>query len=100
MKKQTFLQKTAAEKRYERLYKLIKACTEQFSEEEMVEVFNQIAGTDYVEEKDHDGMVSELVMAGYCIFKPESSAKSDMLKEYAETVVFPYYNEQGVSILF
>ena len=91
---------TASQKRNARLTKLVTECMEHFSEYEMLEVFSKVTGNEYIEAKDNDAMVSELVMAGYCIFKPDSSDKSDKLKEYAETVIFPYYNEQQSGILF
>jgi hypothetical protein len=91
---------SASQKRYARLTKLVKTCMEHFSEDDMLEVFEKQTGKEYMESKDHEEMVSELVMAGYCIFKPDSSDKSDKLKEYAETVIFPYYNEQMTAILF
>lgn len=92
--------KSASQIRYERLNKLILACSEHFSEDEMMEVFENVTGREYVEKKDTETMVSELAMEGYCIFKPDSTCKADQLKEYAETVIFPYYNEQQVAILF
>jgi hypothetical protein len=97
MKKQTL---TASEKRQERLSKLIDACMEHFSEDEMLEAFSKSTRKEYVDKQEHEDMVSELVMAGYCVFKPEMSTQADKLKEYAETYIFPYYNQQQVSILF
>lgn len=93
-------QETARQKRDARLTKLILACAEHFSEDEMLEVFENVTGKEYVEKKDTNTMVWELSLEGYGIFKPDSTSKADQLKEYAETVVFPYCNEQQVSILF
>lgn len=91
---------TASQIRYKRLSKLVNACLEKYSEEEMMEAFSNITGEDYVKSKDSEEMVSELVMAGYCIFRPDNTNQSDQLKEYAEKYVFPYYNEQQTAILF
>ena len=93
-------QKSASKKRYERLTNLILACSERFSESEMLEVFEQVTDKEYVEKKDKNAMIWDLSLEGYCIFKPDSTAKADQLREYAETHIFPYYNEQQVGILF
>ncbi len=91
---------TASEKRYKRLHKLISACIEHFSEDEMLATFGDITYKEYMESMDTDKMVSELSMQGYCIFKPDSISKSEQLREYAATAIFPYYNEQQTGILF
>ena len=73
---------------------------ERLTEDEMLEAFSKSTRKEYVDKQEHEDMVSELVMAGYCVFKPEMSTQADKLKEYAETYIFPYYNQQQVSILF
>jgi hypothetical protein len=99
---------TAKEIRKERLHKLIKACLEKYSESEMIEAFNDITGTDYVDSEDIEEpeemeeweMTNKLKARGYCIFKPNWSYQAEQLKEYAATNIFPYYNEQQAAILF
>ena len=71
-----------------------------YSESEMIEAFNNITRENYELAPDNDEMVSRLSLEGYCIFKPDSSAKAEKLKQYAEETIFPYYNEQISSILF
>lgn len=89
-----------SQKRYDRIYNLIKAALVHFREEDLIEVFNDITEKDYEEKKEREDLLLDLVCEGYCIFKPEYSAQGDKLKEYAETNIFPYYNQQQSAILF
>jgi hypothetical protein len=86
---------------------LIECALDRYSESELLEAFNAVAKDEYInieeyepDEKSESDMVSDLAIKGYCIFKPDSSYKAEQLKEYAETKIFPYYNEQQAAILF
>jgi vacuolar-type H+-ATPase subunit E/Vma4 len=86
MKKQT-----ASQKRYARLKKLIAACLERFSEDEMLEVFSKETGNDYIERKEIDEMISELEMEGYFILKTQSLAEQIKAEAFLqELTVNPY----------
>lgn len=104
MKKLTLAQQKREDEKIKRqmaLRILIKTEFERgYSESEMIEAFNNETGENYELAPDNDEMVSRLSAEGYCIFKPDSSAQSDQLREYAETNIFPYYNEQRTAILF
>lgn len=84
----------------ERLNKLISACLDNFSTEEVVKAFNYVTDSNYCEKPDPEDMIGELAMEGYCIFKPDGFFQAEKLREYAETYVFPYHNEQTNAILF
>lgn len=73
---------TASQKRYERLYKLIGACLEHFSEEEMIEVFNKLADENYEIEKTEDDFIFELGVAGYTVIKAESLAEQIKVESF------------------
>lgn len=104
MKKLTLAQQKREDEKIKRqrvLRILIKTAFERgYSESEMIEAFNNETRETYELTPDNDEMVSRLSIEGYCIFKPDSSSKADQLKEYAETNIFPYYNEQRTAILF
>jgi len=78
---------------------LIKEALNRYDADELLGFLTEIT-TGNSEEYLKDKMVSELTLAGYCIFKPEMTTQADKLKEYAETYIFPYYNEQQSAILF
>lgn len=86
--------------RYKKLRYLIERCLETYEESEILEVFNKVAKNNYCEEKEKEEIISDLVIEGYCIFKPDSTNKAEQLREYAETNIFPYYNEQQTAILY
>lgn len=104
MKKLTLAQQKREDEKIKRqriLRTLIKTAFERgYSESEMIEAFNNETRENYELAPDNDEMVSRLSIEGYCIFKPDSSEKAEQLKEYAETNIFPYYNEQRTAILY
>jgi len=104
MKKLTLLQQKREDEKIKRqrtLRILIKTAFERgYSESEMIEAFNNETRENYELTPDNDEMVSRLSIEGYCIFKPDSSTKAEQLREYAETNIFPYYNEQRTAILY
>jgi len=87
-------------KKYDRIYKLIETARSHFQDEDLMQVFSDITGNEYVEKKDTEEIISHLAIEGYCIFKPDSTMKAEQLREYAESNIFPYYNEQQTAILF
>jgi hypothetical protein len=88
----------AAIVRESRLQDLIKACLDRYSEEEIVEAFRVVTENDYAIELGEDGMTTELSKMGYLIFKPMYGYQENQLREFAESVVFPYVNEQQCCI--
>jgi hypothetical protein len=104
MKKLTLAQQKREDEKIKRqrtLRILIKTAFERgYSESEMIEAFNKETRENYELSPDNDEMVSRLSYEGYCIFKPDSSAKAEKLREYAENNIFPYYNEQRTAILY
>lgn len=81
MKKQRGL----SEKRETRLFNLINACFEKYSEEEMIEMFNKITDKDYQDKKDEEEAIIELEGNGYTVLKLES---------LAEVIKFEAFKEQ------
>ena len=75
---------TASQKRYARLTKLVNACLEKFSEDEMLDVFSKETGNEYIEKKDTDEMIFELEWEGYCVFKAESLAEQIRVESFIE----------------
>jgi hypothetical protein len=76
-----------------KLKALIHACLERYSEDEMIQAFNEVTGETYIKDA-----LSELKESGYLIFKPDTTYQENQLREFAESVVFPYVNEQQVCI--
>lgn len=99
MTKQQFTAYEISKAKDNKMKHLIKEALNRYDADELLGFLSEVT-TGNSEEYLRDKMVSELVIAGYCVFKPEMTAQKEQLKEYAESVIFPYYNQQQVSILF